>query len=412
MFTYQKDGISMKTVLDTRRALQSGLYRVRIRVFYKGKYIEYSTDNKLNTEDWQKLPATDDKQLKKIRQEIQSKFETIKNKVEELIYSKSFSFEALNLRLQGNNDESLNSLLKQKIADLAKEDRYGSVSYYTNISKAVERYKGEKISFETVNVIWLKGFERFLLSEDKTFATIGMYIRGIRAIVNTAKEKGIVKDFNYPFGKNKYEIPTGEGRKLALTVQQIGTIMNYTDGNPVTEKYRDLWVFSYLANGMNFTDMLRLKYSDIIDGDIVWYRQKTLHTNRHKKPIQAYLTPEMQAIIKRWGVVATGDNYIFPYLTDEMDTKRQMQVVADIVRRVNRKMKYIGVQTKTGKISTYTARHSFATVLKRSGANVAYISESLGHSDLKTTENYLASFEQSERAKNAALLTSFKTDKI
>ena len=55
-------------------------------------------------------------------------------------------------------------------------------------------------------------------------------------------------------------------------------------------------------------------------------------------------------------------------------------------------------------ISTYTARHSFATVLKRAGANIAYISESLGHKDLKTTENYLASFEKEERQKNAELL--------
>jgi site-specific recombinase XerD len=90
-----------------------------------------------------------------------------------------------------------------------------------------------------------------------------------------------------------------------------------------------------------------------------------------------------------------------------MTAKKQDQVVADVVRRVNRKMKYIGEQTGTGKISTYTARHSFATVLKRSGTNVEYISESLGHADLKTTENYLASFEKKERAKNAALLTSF-----
>jgi site-specific recombinase XerD len=58
-------------------------------------------------------------------------------------------------------------------------------------------------------------------------------------------------------------------------------------------------------------------------------------------------------------------------------------------------------------ISTYTARHSYATVLKRSGANIAFISESLGHSDLRTTENYLASFEQEERAKNALKLTEF-----
>lgn len=70
-------------------------------------------------------------------------------------------------------------------------------------------------------------------------------------------------------------------------------------------------------------------------------------------------------------------------------------------------MNYIGKQLGFGKVTTYTARHSFATVLKRSGANIAYISESLGHSDLKTTEAYLASFEKEERQKNAILLTNF-----
>lgn len=67
----------------------------------------------------------------------------------------------------------------------------------------------------------------------------------------------------------------------------------------------------------------------------------------------------------------------------------------------------IGKELKIGNISTYTARHSFATVLKRSGANIAYISESLGHNNLQTTEHYLASFEKEERQKNAALLTKF-----
>ena len=70
-------------------------------------------------------------------------------------------------------------------------------------------------------------------------------------------------------------------------------------------------------------------------------------------------------------------------------------------------MKLIGEALFIGNITTYTARHSFATVLKRGGANIAYISESLGHSDLKTTEAYLASFDREEREKNANLLTQF-----
>jgi tetratricopeptide (TPR) repeat protein len=65
-------------------------------------------------------------------------------------------------------------------------------------------------------------------------------------------------------------------------------------------------------------------------------------------------------------------------------------------RAINRRMKEIGERLGIGNISTYTARHSFATVLKRAGANIAYISESLGHQDLKTTENYLASFERED----------------
>ena len=71
-------------------------------------------------------------------------------------------------------------------------------------------------------------------------------------------------------------------------------------------------------------------------------------------------------------------------------------------------MKIVGQELGfTETITTYTARHSYATTLKRSGANIAYISESLGHNDLSTTEHYLASFEKEEREKNAQLLTRF-----
>ena len=87
-----------------------------------------------------------------------------------------------------------------------------------------------------------------------------------------------------------------------------------------------------------------------------------------------------------------------------LEQKRKTQY---LTRAINKRMAMIGKALGIDHISTYTARHSFATVLKRSGANIAYISESLGHQDLKTTENYLASFEREEREKNADLLTKF-----
>lgn len=211
----------------------------------------------------------------------------------------------------------------------------------------------------------------------------------------------------YPFGKGKYEIPTGMGRKLALTLSQIKNIVNYT-GNPVTEKYRDLWFFSYLCNGINFTDLIQLKYSNIQNGEICFLRAKTIRTSKVKKEIQATLTPEIKKIVKRWGnPERKPDQYIFPYLNGKETPMEVRSKAQDIIRRTNLRLKEIGEAMNIDNLSTYTARLSFATVLKRSGANISFISESLGHADQKTTENYLASFEQDERIKNAALLTKF-----
>lgn len=101
-------------------------------------------------------------------------------------------------------------------------------------------------------------------------------------------------------------------------------------------------------------------------------------------------------------------NYIFPYIDGKEDAEKRKRITKDLTKRINKRMKLIGAELEIGDITTYAARHSFATVLKRSGANIAFISESLGHNDLKTTESYLASFEKEERQKNAGLLTKFE----
>ena len=87
---------------------------------------------------------------------------------------------------------------------------------------------------------------------------------------------------------------------------------------------------------------------------------------------------------------------------------KKKKLILDVTKRTNKRLKVIGTAVGVDGLTTYAARHSYATVLKRSGANIAFISESLGHNDLKTTENYLASFEKEERKKNAALLTNFE----
>ena len=247
-----------------------------------------------------------------------------------------------------------------------------------------------------------------MVEDGKSYTTISIYIRCIRALFNDAKTIGVIKEAQYPFGRGKYEVPSGKGRKLALSLQQIKQIINFTDGFEATERYRDMWFFSYLCNGINVNDMLKLKYSNIDGDEIHFYRAKTLNTSKDKKEIEVLLTPEMKQIIDKWGNTdKSSNNYIFPFLTGEETPLQQKRTIQDVTHRINKRLKKIGEAIGISGLSTYTARHSFASVLKRSGVNIAYISESLGHSDLKTTENYLASFEKEERVKNAKFLTNF-----
>lgn len=416
---YQKDGISVIPVIDKRReytnpdAKAGGcLYKIRIRVVYQRKFWEFSTGKMVTEFEWiNELEESKKPRLREIRKDLLSSFDLIKRNVQELAEAGNFSFDALNSRLKARSGETLNDLFKSKIEALEDEGREGSRLYYDNVLKNIEKFKGANIPIKLVNVVWLKEYEKHLLADGKGYTTVGMHMRAIRAILNGAKATGTLKESNYPFGAGRYEIPTGKGRKMALTLNQIKQIMSYSDGNPKTDFYRDLWIFSYLCNGINFADLIQLKFSNIRDGEIDWLRQKTIRTTKEKAPIQSFITPEIQAIIDRWGNEPKPENYIFPILEKEVSAKELKLITKNHVSHCNQRMKRIGKVLKIGSISTYTARHSFATVLKRSGANIAFISESLGHNDLKTTENYLASFEREERKKNASLLTQFPAEK-
>lgn len=409
MFNYSNNGVTVSSILDDRRATNDNLYPIKIRVTFQRTRKYYPTGKYLKSEAWENLPDTKSKKMLSTKFDIQNTFDIVKDTVQGLLHEGGFSFEALNRRLTKSPSDTLNAGFKVKIQALLDNEQVGTHLFYQDALKSVESYGGENISYIAVTVDWLKNYEKYMLKLGRAYTTIGMYCRALRSVINEAKRAGIIKENQYPFGNGKYEIPTGTGRKLALTLQQIKSVAYYTDGKETTEKYRDLWFFSYLCNGINFADMLTLKYSNIRNGEICFLRAKTTRTSKVKKEVCAILTHEMNAIIKKWGNKSQKpDDYIFGYLTGKETPFKEKDVIKAVTKLCNKRLKKIGAKLGIESLSTYTARHSYATVLKRSGANIAYISESLGHNDLKTTENYLASFEKEERVKNASFLTNFE----
>ena len=404
---YSKDGITVAPMLDTTHPKKSGRCPVKIRVTYNRVRYYYPTGKDLTPEEWEMLPTTKARALVAVRKDIESSYQIVRAAVEELAASGGFSLDTLNNRLKGAAVDTVNTMFRAKIEELKKVGRVGSMLVYDNVLKGLERFAGAHIRFKAVTVSWLGRYADFLRKEGKTQTTIAIHLRHLRAILNEAKRLGSIKDAQYPFGRGRYEIQAGEGRKLALTLEQIGQIANYEDGTEATAKYRDYWLFLYLCNGINVADFVKLRYRDIVNGEICFVRQKTERTTKTRKEIRVVVTERMQAIINRWGNPSRPDSFIFPILDGQEDAMRRKCKTMYFTRAINKRMKEVGEQLGIGNISTYTARHSFATVLKRAGANIAYISESLGHQDLKTTENYLASFEREERQKNAELLTKF-----
>lgn len=405
MLRYSKDGITIATVLDIRSPHQDGTLPVRVRVNYNRTRQYYPTGKSLTPHDWEVLPTTKNKELSNIRKDIENSFELVKSAVVYLADRGDFSFVRLKAHLSHGSSTMLRGIFCRVIEELRAEGKHRTASIYEQTMKSVARYGGE-VPIGDITPRWLARFSAYLADEGKAQTTIAITLRTLRAVLNRAKREGIMKEADYPFGKGRFEIQEGEGRKLALTLEQIGEIARYDDGTELTRRYRDYWLFLYLCNGINVADFAQLRYRDIVDGEVRFVRQKTASTSRRRKEIVAVVSEPMRTIIDRWGL-PNKDGYIFPILPARCSGEDKIRYIKNATRAINQRMDKVGEALGLGKITTYTARHSFATVLKRAGANIAYISESLGHSDLRTTEHYLASFEREEREKNAALLTKY-----
>jgi len=336
-----------------------------------------------------------------------------------------FSFEAFESEYFSNpkDNNDLFSVMASTAKQLRKDGRISTAITFEFGLKSMKDFSGkEKLPFERVTVKFLKEYEKWMLTprviewitkDGKTksrtkingHTTVGIYLRNVRTMFNQVKPLGVL----YPFGKSKqglYAIPKGKNVKKALTQADVAKIAAYQAiKGTIEHRSRDLWLFSYLCNGINFKDIARLKYSNINGDKICLVRAKTAESTDDETAIQIMITRQIDRIIDTWGnKPATQDNYIFPVLHKDMTAEEEYRAIIQLIQTTNKNMKRICAALKMDPVTTYVARHSFATVLKRSGASVEFISESLGHRNKQTTQNYLANFEDEEKMKWANML--------
>ncbi|MGN6339352.1 MAG: phage integrase SAM-like domain-containing protein [Ginsengibacter sp.] len=397
---------------DLRRVKKNNLYPVKVRVTFdrRSKYMETGID--LSKEDFGKLSSRRiSKELLDIKENL-LELEAKANSIIKIVRPFNFPVFIEKFKQKTYDATYVETVYVEIINKLMAQCRVGTADNYKSSLQSLLLFK-KNLRFEDISDTFLFRYETWMLERGRSITTVGIYCRCLRAIFNEAIYRKIISLDYYPFGKRKYQMPVSKNIKKALRLQDIGKIYFYQpkQDKGLEAKAKAFWLFSYFANGMNMKDIALLKFKNISDEFLSFERAKTIRSTRtNPKLITVYINDDIRAIIRKWSNWdKSRENYVFPVLKPGLTPSQQRDRIKEFTRDINDGIKTICFETGIeDHVTTYSARHSFSTVLKRSGASIEFISEALGHTDVKTTESYLDSFENEMKKEFSNSLLAFK----
>lgn len=428
-------GATISIFLDTRIQKSDNVYPVKIRATYERKRLYLGIErnrinNILNNSRLEKFrfdgsgnysidkdifEKTQNPKVTGILKELQIVFKGIELEAQKIADSiEPFTLDAFKSQMSKKRNKNNLVFLQfdELISELKLSDRIGTAISYQCASTSLKKFTGDKdVPFEYFTKEKLEKYKIWMQSGEKpnSDTTIGIYMRALRALFNRSIEAGITTHYPFIKGKEGFKIPKGKGRKIALNKPELQKIFDFklSKKHPYSF-YLDMWKLMYLLGGPNPTDVCMLRESNIKNGFVYFFRQKTKRTSNEPKEIQVPYSNPVKLIIDKWKISDKKDPYLIPVIKDTMDATQKKATIAQFVKMINTAMKQIATHLKISqKTTTYVARHSIATQLLRSGASVKFIGDQLGHHDTKTTETYLDGFEDEQIREAFNLATKF-----
>jgi integrase len=263
----------------------------------------------------------------------------------------------------------------------------------------LEKFK-PGLTYKDITVNFLNDFEYEVSKRGGSPATISGYMTDIRTVINYHRNitKFIPQDYKYPFGAGGYGIRTYFPSKVVLRAEEIQSIAELTDfETKVQEWARDIWLFLYRCNGINFVDLLAMRWDYIKGGCFFFYRTKTKTTRRSNiKPISVPIDDKLQAVLDKIGVKDS------PFIIGKMKegytettlTNKSHKLCAEI----NKELKYVTQKLDLSlSLVLDIARDSYATTLNRNGRPINHIAELMGHaSPVITSKHYVGQLSKEQ----------------
>lgn len=412
----KKQGFSARFVCLTGKKLEGGMHPIRLQLIQDRKVKRYSTGHGCKREQWDQRTARvkpDATGAGKINRALNAIEGRVCDIVDVLVVNKALSLENFAARY---HEKKASGELLDFIEALAEvmlkgsdhlpdglffgkaypKGKAGNAAVYRNLHRVLRRFTdGKPLPFSELTPAKLEAFDQHLRNAGCTEGGISVYMRTLRAVVRRAAKGGLMDAEAYPFEtelKGGYSIKglSSTRNPRPLQPDEMDRLKAFPfDERPDLAPAVRIFLFSYYASGMNFADIARLKHSDRIGERIVYKRQKTKRKGSRSE-LSFKITERIAEIL-----AAFGDHhgeYLFPFLGPEHVTEKQKKDRIDrCLKRVNRQLKEVAeVLDIDTHLTTYVARHTFATTLSWNDVPVEVISQRLGHKDIATTQRYMA----------------------
>lgn len=271
----------------------------------------------------------------------------------------------------------------QQVIERKKPIRAAStISNYQSTLSIFSTFLKDKseLPVDGINQELLKEFGEFFMKRKKSSNTLVFYYRILSAVWNLAVADGLIEKQPSPF--RGLCTSSGKTRKRAISEKAIHKLEKIKLKDTGLSLARDLFLFCYYARGMNFKDLAYLTADNINGKTLTYVRKKT------GQKIEMELLPVMLMLIRKYK--QPGRKFLFPVFNNDNPT---FVNYSSALRLENKRMKVLGRMIGCPDITTYVARHSWASIAYRRGIAVEIISESMGHTSVKTTLIYIASLD-------------------
>jgi site-specific recombinase XerD len=391
-----KNTITSSLYLDCRKAKKNGKYPLKIRLFNsktrKQKY--FPTNYDFTSEEYSQIAL----KKTKVDKDWDLKLNALILKVNEAVTSTNpFSFEVFEKKLYDkySKDDLVKLLFENKIKELLNGDKVGTADIYKNSLRSIELFLEHKktnidsLSISEVDYKWLLDYNNYMIkTRNNSTSTAGINMRNLRTIFNIAIENKTVDSSYYPFGKNNFTIKTQTKSKFILLKNDVTKLKNAVPNSNSQQIAKDFWLLSYYCCGINLKDLAYFKTENITPTAIKFFRKKTEDSKGSDKEITIELRSEITSILKKH--INESNYYLFNIIDENDNAVRKKKKINLFNDFINKNIKKLCIGLFNEKITFYTARHSWATNMVIAGAPIIYIQQQLGHNDIKTTMNYIA----------------------